>query len=461
MKKAFYLVLMMVFFLSACQPTPEEAAVVGKTGELEKKIAQPAVAGNPMLEAIPEQWQEETTYQSGVKLVIDAIIEIPDVDAYPVIEALPHKLTIEEAQDYIDILMNGQPVYALSPVRTKGMWAEIIIDVKTRIQNTKNDPDMDEQTRQIMLVGLEEELADYEDMYENAPEDNPERVPAQLSAKPGTDYVQTISMEADLGKNRPAILEIYSAEDGPSNILSFFNGDRQTNYTDEIEPKETFTGMELSRQEAQKVAQELLRKLGVSDMSVAYTEAFADADHKTNSDASMLADDPEIKKCYVFCFCPVVSGIPVTPNKYFHGTQSDSQEVYGQVWLEDKIIVHVDNDGIYRLDWSNRGNLGRVLNENVELLDFERIKEIFNNQMFYQRSWSTPFAEDTTITIYKVTLGMMRGSLKENRYVYLPVWDFIGDWTCTENGNQRGMHDVSLLTINAIDGSVIDRGLGY
>lgn len=46
-----------------------------------------------------------------------------------------------------------------------------------------------------------------------------------------------------------------------------------------------------------------------------------------------------------------------------------------------------------------------------------------------------------------------------NRYQLVPVWDFIGSRTigqeyCNETND-------SLLTINAIDGTVIDRDYGY
>ena len=72
---------------------------------------------------------------------------------------------------------------------------------------------------------------------------------------------------------------------------------------------------------------------------------------------------------------------------------------------------------------------------------------------------------------------MMRIKEKDkDSYLLIPVWDFFG--SCTdkypddyEDVMQIGLDDNneitykefarSLLTINAIDGSVIDRGLGY
>ena len=58
----------------------------------------------------------------------------------------------------------------------------------------------------------------------------------------------------------------------------------------------------------------------------------------------------------------------------------------------------------------------------------------------------------------------------EEAYMLIPVWDFIGDWSYTVNtidteGNNsstiNSCNGVSFLTVNAIDGSIVNRYLGY
>jgi hypothetical protein len=46
------------------------------------------------------------------------------------------------------------------------------------------------------------------------------------------------------------------------------------------------------------------------------------------------------------------------------------------------------------------------------------------------------------------------------RYMLVPAWDLMGTW---QSGNEDAFNDAygSLLTINAADGTVIDRGFGY
>ena len=58
-------------------------------------------------------------------------------------------------------------------------------------------------------------------------------------------------------------------------------------------------------------------------------------------------------------------------------------------------------------------------------------------------------------------MNLFRLRLKDkNEYMYVPVWDFIGTWKTDYYATEPGK-EFTFLTINAIDGSIIDRGLGY
>lgn len=460
MKKiiCFALAMSMIFYLAACRPTPDKAAVAGKNGELEKLIMQPAVSGSPVLDTLPDRWKKETIFESDVALVIDAVIEIPDAGVYPVTEAKPHAFTQEEAKGYVGILMRGQPVFEISPVRIKSDWDEEILQVEAEAERVKNDGSITETERKRTLNDLNGELEYLKELYNNATEKKPDPVPASMTFERQGDSLKVLGVEADLGQARPAILDIHVSDDNLGNGVMFYDGSEDI-YTVELQAY-TAEGMALSEQEALQKAEEFLKDLGVTDMQLAYTEICADARSFSGSDFSVLASDPEIKKCYVFNFCPVVSGIPVTVNRYFYG-DSNSSERYDKVWHDETMLVYVNDIGVYRMDWYGPDDPGEVLNGNVALLDFTEIQYIFEKQMFYQRTWTFPGMKNTTIRIEKVKLGMMRVRLRENKYIYLPVWDFIGDLTYVSDGVEGGMYNVSFLTLNAIDGSVIDRGVGY
>ena len=74
-----------------------------------------------------------------------------------------------------------------------------------------------------------------------------------------------------------------------------------------------------------------------------------------------------------------------------------------------------------------------------------------------------------TLDVQEVRLGLMRIKAENNNDVGLlvPVWDFMGRVTKTETDTGEDIFFVQnenggvILTINAIDGSIIDRELGY
>jgi len=456
MKKAFKLIIAVIVsaFLAACQPAPRDNSVVNKgSGELEKKMMQTAGPAAPG--SIPETWKEELEYQSGVQVVIDAKVEAPDTGVYPVVKITPHGFTTQEAQKYVDILMRGRPVYKANKTKTKAEYAEEIIKIKAEIESVKQQTGIEEWQREADLSELSQQLSRLQQKYETAPDKAPEREPASV------EFVNNqIEVEADLGKGKFAGLGIYRTDDNIGNAIIFINNGG-TGFDTGFEARDTLAGLKASREEALKSATDLLRELGITEMELAEAETGVDEAKIKGKKEDAVLDDPETKKCYIFRFSRSVNGVPTTMVSTCNAFQVDNNDVYGNIWGPEFIEMYVDDGGVFIFSWFCPGDTGETLNENVKLKDFEEIKEIFKKQMFYQKSWVRPWQEDNTITIKEIKLGMMRVKLAESSYVMLPVWDFIGDWTSIYNGEKNGMYDVSFLTINAIDGSVINRSLGY
>jgi len=84
--------------------------------------------------------------------------------------------------------------------------------------------------------------------------------------------------------------------------------------------------------------------------------------------------------------------------------------------------------------------------------------------MFYKNY--TAYGSKAEIGINTIKLGMMRVMKKNEpgKYLYVPVWDFLGNRTdMDETGRTHALPfgDQSYATINAIDGSFINRDWGY
>ena len=101
------------------------------------------------------------------------------------------------------------------------------------------------------------------------------------------------------------------------------------------------------------------------------------------------------------------------------------------------------------------------------LMPYSDIQSVFET-LFLEKYNS--FFENVQATasfrIHTVKLGYMRvhekGNVREGELI--PVWDFFGEETIsydqTEPYVEAGPYK-SLLTINAVDGTVVDRSLGY
>ena len=74
-------------------------------------------------------------------------------------------------------------------------------------------------------------------------------------------------------------------------------------------------------------------------------------------------------------------------------------------------------------------------------------------------SFSDGYEQGRPLSIGKVTFGMMRvqNPDDESEYTLIPVWDVFP----TDEINPEEVSTRSLLTINAMDGSIISRENGY
>lgn len=276
---------------------------------------------------------------------------------------------------------------------------------------------------------------------------------------PNAEVDRSIQIEADLGKPRLAWLAVTTSKENLSGAITFGNiSSRHISYDSIFEATETLVGLNVSKQDALKTAQDTLQKMGVGEVALAYAQAGIDGYGILHSANRTAPSDPNRKKCYIFYFSRVIQGIPVTYVEHTNGIFGDDNGTkYDRVWHSELIEIAVDDSGVLWFEWLNPGEAGEMLNESVQLKNFEEIKDIFRKQMFFEKTWSVSSADKSGITIKRVVLGLMRVRMKENEYTYMPVWDFIGDWE--DSGIVQT--NLSLLTLNAVDGSVINRELGY
>jgi hypothetical protein len=190
----------------------------------------------------------------------------------------------------------------------------------------------------------------------------------------------------------------------------------------------------------------------------------------------------ERARCYELFYKRVVNGIQET----YDCVPQRHEDSFSECIEDEVISVCIDETGILSFEWHSPMKSMEVLTENIPLLPFKKIMERFNQQIFISGAWGQdilPNGEDDeviieskNICIDKISLGLARIKRQDHNgeYLLVPVWNFYGTDTtkyketkCVEfytNENYEVVSRIfghSFLTINAIDGSIIDRSLGY
>ena len=196
-------------------------------------------------------------------------------------------------------------------------------------------------------------------------------------------------------------------------------------------------------------------------------------------------------------YAPTVNGFPV-PGVRQDTTQTHDGTVYQDYqywdyackdsenpdtvsWYLENILLDVGKDGVLCFAWTAPSTQPMVQQAQSALLPFEEIASIANTMLpeVIVGPKGTPltkldqyngFETRMDVDITKVSLSLMR--IRDKGFLQgtiVPVWDFWGtsDWYDAEPNaygyQEKGMNYEfqPMLTLNAVDGTVVDRQLGY
>ncbi len=124
---------------------------------------------------------------------------------------------------------------------------------------------------------------------------------------------------------------------------------------------------------------------------------------------------------------------------------------------------YVTKEGIDRLDFTNQYDLGEIRTEYVKLLPFSEVMKIYEKMMQIQNADVLNYEDSRTYRIDRISFGYTRiyePSTDSRQGMLVPAWDFFGNFEVPGRETYQAS-DHSFLTINASDGSIINRSLGY
>ena len=480
MKRFLPLVLLLALALTGCQSTPEASIVAGKSSDdlIEKASAETSGALAQRVQA-PARYEDAFASTGGeLQVTVDAAVTVPDADKVPILRVTPANVTQDQAYALMDTLVQGE-LYDFDTPETKSEIADKIVAAK---QKLAEGPAEDEEYTVYMNAGDDSD-EDAVMTWEEYMQDAIDRLTEQYDAAPETAEKQVttgqLRPDTDDGRRLQAggentsrehgweALDIIAYEDDQSLSRAWYIRDHEnTGITFTYFPAESFNDFFLfsdtdiadipdvtvTEDEARALCDAVVQALDIPHMSLyAICKKYGGAQEAPRC-------------CWELQYTRNIGGVPIAYSSIevgINGIPAD-REFFQIPWSNEKLNFYVNDDGIVAMDWDSPYELAETVTEDAALLPFSDVMDIFKKMYVVENDGQ---AKD--VTVDRIRLSYMRVSERDKSYTGLlvPVWDFYGTELWHPEGGEDYTSfydpDMSLLTINAVDGTVIDRSLGY
>ena len=496
-------VCLSIFTFSACQKTPDNEAVRGlnedallhprqededgsSTSKTDESMnSDPRVSTNDgEKQFIHKRMEipESITYiyeKDNFLLSVDAKISVPEIEDIPV-----YRITKGEfSQDIVDIMWDhfiGDTVmWERSFELTRGEIEGMLLTHKEALRNAP-----DEETKRH-LNGL---IDFYEKLYLDAPTEN-EKIPCDSTIKPtgfvdegswGTMITRYNGVSAVNDTQGMHVMNTWDENDATiaeksfQSIIQFEKEEVEDLYTpvdyDIVSVAEIQKKLLLTEEDAQREIIDLFAKMNVS---IIIEKSTIVQNEILNSKLEKIGMGD--KFAYRFNILRVTDeNIPISQMKRDNSTNysvNESNEFveYSLPWDNERIVVTMNDNGVFSFGWMAPIEIQEILNEKSDLLPYEEILEIFAKaieRQYLPRSRSYHILE-CRVREVRLEMGRIRKQDSMTECLLVPVWNFYGSSAASET--EETISDIHfdrydntiVLSINAIDGSVINLRDGY
>lgn len=435
----------------------------------------------------PEHYQSEVSDETGkLQVLTDADLEIPDADRVSAIAVSQHPFDQTVIDRITDTFFPEAKIYLSSDYNkmTQADCREKIEQLKGYVAEGNLDPyNLGTDENGNYFYDIYADIEQYEQMYQSAPQErNLVEVRPQYGLTEDDGQGETYSYDNQFigvacqpdGTVFNYIIKSYGAMDMEmrfekireaaalnSNIQwigydSLQSSDAEKCPDEEDMPREIGISME----EAKQIADEKVAGLQLENMEMTSWEYGICREVMPGKEEQSLLDFG-----YMFHYTRKLNGIPITYTTEWGGNLEDMDSEM-ETWAYEVLDVIVTGDGIDTVNYNNPYDIGEIRTENLSLLPFDKIMEIYEKMMLIQNADVLTYAVSETYHIDRIVFGYSRiyePSTDSRTGLLVPVWDFFGGDDIqleTERYSYASKYS-SYMTINAIDGSIINRGLGY
>ncbi|MBR4905408.1 MAG: hypothetical protein IKZ44_00975 [Clostridia bacterium] len=497
--KRIIAMLLLTCTLVACVPTPDHEFVINKQdADTDTAILQtaPPIDGRTDGEAhetlaerlgAPAHRTEETfdvrVPYDMLTVCIDADVHVPDTERVGVYTVTFDVAFSETQQKALILKYLGEERPFLVDRSSQNYWRKWEIEEEIVMRQKELewfDKLEDKEMRELVLEQGNEQLQQAMESYKNATEDWKH-----------LDWDGTLST----GRGESAVyLSLYANTDQPAHYKRLaldaysFRWYDETLPTHEImkEMNSKTNSRSAFSYEPQTDEERAAAELAVAELQSLGIGSFAVKSVVPSTDMKWQGNVDWPETGLIVNLWHTVDGLPFYDFQAWHGSDdvmgwareqglvaSEDYSVYmpGQisasVGVRDGRVVSIEIDGLHHVTG--------CVNENVQLLPFETIMEIFKEQIAYHYFTGDIENPDSgkgeTLYINDIHLSMMRVRKKDSpeEFYLMPVWDFTGyfehrTWPLKPDEIEKEKEwasGLSYLTINAVDGTIIDRDVGY
>ncbi len=478
---ALALVLAFACFTTACQPTPDKAVVVNKGEDKLASVINSTPVPKETYQAPAQYKQEAQSFYDGMLSVsLDMQVETPDVSAYPVYAVQDADFTQQQVNRIVSALTKDKPLEYDDERATKQEITErFLLPAKKELADAKNGKTYSDERANITIDQLQENVDNIEQWIAEAPETK------DVHSVTPEEYTSSgmLSAAVDMGKSKPATLKI--TKNGQSFTNVQFNNGIEYIYNGFWEPAGDLP-LKTTKEQAVAIATQLVTDMGADGFQLAAVGKTT----RLGSEFDISSEAYQNTMAYSVVFTRTVDGIPLTYTPIDSvglSIEKSDEKRYADMWSYERIMINIDDGGIANVFWNGNTRVGDCINENVRILPFEDIASRAVDQIKMQSAFLTDQGADgeglhvkrSEYCLNRAKLGFARVCVKDSGgYQIIPVWDFYGltshyfdidevDAFNKKNGTNilaEQLYDSgyrAIVTINAIDGSTIDRNLGY
>ena len=453
MKHICIFILILLLICTACQPTPEQEIVANKgDGTLESAIhsdpaAYPAESNGRAGEeaagtlwdalGVPEKASLDMTgpvYGGTLHIEMDAEMHLPKVSRVPVLLVERLRPSAADKQRIAETMTSRTVFFGTDPLGNE-RWLNTMEREKRTLAALETKP-----------YGPN---ADYESLEREYTESIRRLLEVFNETEPGQKETWTGSWDDDLvSVFTESGQHIWIETDRPDTCsIQYDASDAMPDGVERVIDADT----------ARRLVEEALEVFGCIHYEIVSVRP-ADQGIRDRFNSETGIDDGS----FTVSLRPMYEGIPVYEWNTYYGSDTAAQKAglsYAHPVVKERIFADVQSGRLASLTWIDSLEVLGVENENVPLLSFDRIMEIFEKQVFMNI-----YLDSGELTLKVTDIYFSYCCVKKrdsDQYYLLPVWDFIGHDVRMENLKKRHSIDESILAVNAVDGSILNDLLGY